>query len=152
MPVANKVVARYLDGRVLKGTTLDFIPARPHFHVTAVDARPGDRPIQVDPKDLKALFFVKDFAGAKHYDERKQFLPTDKPAGRVAAVLFKDGEVLMGTTQAYDPTRPGFFLAPADPRSNNDRCYVLTNAVEKVAFGSSASDLLKAAVARLQHA
>ena len=95
---------------------------------------------------------MKDFAGAKHYDERKQFLPTDKPAGRVAAVLFKDGEVLMGTTQAYDPTRPGFFLAPADPRSNNDRCYVLTNAVEKVAFGTSASDLLKAAVARLQHA
>ena len=152
MPAANKVVARFLDGRVLKGTTLDFIPARPHFHVTAIDARPGDRPIQVDPKELKALFFVKDFAGTKHYDERKQFLPTDKPAGRVAAVLFKDGEVLMGTTQAYDPTRPGFFLAPADPRSNNDRCYVLTNAVEKVAFGTSASDLLKAAVARLQHA
>ena len=60
MPVANKVVARYLDGRVLKGTTLDFIPARPHFHVTAVDARPGDRPIQVDPKDLKALLLCSE--------------------------------------------------------------------------------------------
>ena len=152
MPVANKVVARFLDGRVLKGTTLDFIPGRPHFHVAEIDAKPDDRGVQVNPLDLKALFFVKDFAGTKSYDERKQFLPTEKPAGRVAAVLFKDGEVLMGTTQAYDPTRPGFFLAPADPQSNNDRCYVVTKAVEKVAFGASASDLLKAAVARLQHA
>ena len=59
MPAANKVVARFLDGRVLKGTTLDFVPTRPHFHVTPVNAASGDRPVQVDPKELKALFFVK---------------------------------------------------------------------------------------------
>ena len=152
MPViANKVVARFQDGRILKGTTLDFIPTRPHFHISPLDAKAGDRGVQVETRDLKALFFVKDFDGTKHYDERKEFLPTEKPAGRVAAVLFKDGEVLMGTTQAYEPTRPGFFLAPADPRSNNDRCFIVTSAVDKVAFGASASNLLKTAVARLQH-
>jgi hypothetical protein len=153
MPVnANRVVARFQDGRILKGTTLDFVPTRPIFHVTPVNAKAGERPVQIDTSTLKALFFVKDFQGKRHYDERKEFLPTEKPTGRVAAVLFKDGEVLMGTTQAYDPRRPGFFLAPVDPGSNNDRCYIVASAVDKVEFGASASDLLKAAVARLQHA
>jgi hypothetical protein len=29
----NLVVAHFQDGRVLKGTTSDFFPARPAFHV-----------------------------------------------------------------------------------------------------------------------
>ena len=29
----NRVVARYLDGRTLKGQTADFLPTRPTFHV-----------------------------------------------------------------------------------------------------------------------
>ena len=49
-------------------------------------------------------------------------------------MTFKDGEVLVGSTQGYQQDRPGFFLVPADPRSNNDRIYVVTTAVEKVSF------------------
>ena len=29
----NRVVARFLDGRVMKGTTEDFLPNRPRFHL-----------------------------------------------------------------------------------------------------------------------
>ena len=49
-------------------------------------------------------------------------------------VTFKDGEVLVGTTQGYQPGRPGFFLLPADPRSNNERCYIVTSATQTVTF------------------
>jgi hypothetical protein len=37
----NKVVARYLDGRVIKGTTQDFIPSRSFFHVILSPGTPG---------------------------------------------------------------------------------------------------------------
>jgi hypothetical protein len=49
-------------------------------------------------------------------------------------VVFQDGETLVGTTQGYDPTRPGFFVIPADPASNNDRCFVVTRATKTVSF------------------
>jgi hypothetical protein len=40
-------------------------------------------------------------------------------------VVFKDGETIVGSTTAYDGARPGFFMTPADPQSNNDRIYVV---------------------------
>jgi hypothetical protein len=44
--------------------------------------------------------------------------------GRKIGVVFKDGEVLVGTTQGYDRSRPGFFVVPADAESNDERVYV----------------------------
>jgi hypothetical protein len=49
-------------------------------------------------------------------------------------VTFKDGEVLVGTTLGYDPSRPGFFIFPADPKSNNIRVFAVATAVKKVRF------------------
>ena len=49
-------------------------------------------------------------------------------------VTFKDGETLVGATQGYQPDRPGFFLTPADPKSNNERIFVVTKAVARVSF------------------
>jgi hypothetical protein len=34
----------------------------------------------------------------------------------------------------YQPNRSGFFLVPADPESNNERCYIVSAAVKKVEF------------------
>ena len=52
--------------------------------------------------------------------------------GKKMRVVFQDGEVLLGTTQGYQPGRPGFFLVPADPRSNNERCFVISSATREV--------------------
>jgi hypothetical protein len=49
-------------------------------------------------------------------------------------VVFKDGEVLVGTTLGYQPGRPGFFLLPVDPASNMERCFVVARATEKISF------------------
>ena len=49
-------------------------------------------------------------------------------------VTCKDGEVMVGTTTGYDPKRPGFFLFPVDPSSNNMRVFLVTSAVRNARF------------------
>lgn len=130
----NQIVVRYRDGRTLKGHTADFLPARPSFHLVPADAdaAEGKGTVEIVLAELKAVFFVKDFAGDGAYREAKAFGPGARAAGRKLRVECLDGEVLVGTTMGYQPNRPGFFLVPADPRSNNERCYVVSAAVKKV--------------------
>ena len=130
----NKVVARYADGRIVKGATSDFVATRERFHVTVTGAPPGSKPVEVETNSLKALFFVKDFAGNPQHVERNAFDPSRPPAGRAIKVTFMDGEILIGTTTGYQPGRPGFFLVPADTRSNIERCYVIAAATREIAF------------------
>lgn len=124
----NRVVARFADGRTLKGTTQDFAPLKEAFHV--ITSEGGAQPIKVVLAELKAVFFVKDLIGNALYNESKEFLQA--VPGKRLAVTFADGEIIVGTTQGYDPDRPGFFLMPADPRSNNDRVFVVMKAVRSV--------------------
>lgn len=125
-----KVVARYADGRIAKGHTWDFDPTSGHFHLTVVGATPQTRPLGVRLRELKALFFVKDFLGTPEYSERKEF--NQVLHGRKLAVQFRDGEILVGTTATYDEDRHGFFLFPADRFSNNEKVYVMAAAVADV--------------------
>lgn len=130
----NKVVARFADGRMIKGLTNDFLPAKDRFHVTPAEAPPGSEAVEIQTKELKAVFFVKDFAGNPQHQDRKEFDPSRAPAGRKIKVVFADGEVLVGVTQGYQPGRPGFFVVPADPASNIERCYVVSSATQSVGF------------------
>ena len=130
----NKVVARYADGRMVKGSTSDFVPTKDVFHVAEVNAPLGARPVTLLVKELKAVFFVKDFVGRKEHDMRLDFNP-DRPAqGKKIRVTFKDGEVVVGTTQGYTPGRQGFFLIPADTDANIERCYVVADATTEITF------------------
>ena len=130
----HKVVARFADGRVVKGFTNDFFPDKPAFHINVGEAPPLAKGEGYLTSDLKALYFVKDFAGNPQHDERREFDPSQRAIGRKIRVVFKDGEELVGTTQGYQPGRPGFFLVPADPESNMDRCYVVAGATNSVTF------------------
>ena len=128
----NKVVARYSDGRMIKGSTSDFVPAKEFFHVAPADAAVGSRPVMVHVKDLKAVFFVKDFAGRPDYNPKNEFEADRTPPGRKIKVVFADGEAIVGTTQGYQPGRPGFFMVPADSAANIERCYVVSAATTEV--------------------
>jgi hypothetical protein len=128
----NKVVARFRDGRLVKGSTSDFVPAKEFFHVALADAPVGTRPTMVQLKDLKALFFVKDFEGRPDYKPTNEFDGDKAPPGRRIKVVFSDGEVIVGTTQGYQPGRPGFFMVPADQAANIDRCYVVAASTSEV--------------------
>jgi len=130
----NKVVAHLTDGHLIKGETTDFVPTKDRFHVSDASAPPGSKPVEIETKNLKALFFVKAFAGSLQHADRNAFDPTHPVAGRRIMVRFKDGEVLVGTTLGYQPGRPGFFLIPANPDSNTERCYVVAAATSEIEF------------------
>jgi len=128
-----KVVAHYLDGNLIKGFTQDFSPNKNLFHIYPA-AKPNGDGIQVLMKDLKAVFFVKDFTGDSQYNERKHFTDGKNIPGRKLEVLFQDDELLVGSTLGYDPTRQGFFLFPADPGANNIRVFPIVSALKNVRY------------------
>ncbi len=129
-----KIVARYLDGTMVKGFTQDFAPNKPDFHLFSHEGSTPKESVEILLRDLKAIFFVRDFAGKPDYEERKHFNPEERPSGRIVEVTFIDGEIIVGSTVAYDPKRTGFFIFPADPRGNNARVFVLSKAVRTVRY------------------
>lgn len=130
----NKVVVRFADGRIVKGTTADFVATKELFHLNVMTDAAGAKPIEIHVKDLKALFFVRDFTGDSQRVDSNDFDPSRPSAGRKIRVEFKDGEILVGTTAGYQPGRPGFFLVPADQGSNSERCYIIAAATKQVSF------------------
>jgi hypothetical protein len=44
------------------------------------------------------------------------------------------GEKVVGTSEAYNPQKVGFFLFPADGKSNNSRIFIVNKNVQKVKF------------------
>ena len=127
--MANDVVARYIDGRVVKGICLDVDPARPVCHVKTEQGM-----VKVKLVELKALFFVKDLVGNSAHEEGSTVEPEDARARSFAsiAIEFKDGERVTGLTARYPPVRPFFYVLPADSRSNNLRVLVNRAAVVKI--------------------
>lgn len=122
----SKIVVRFRDGKLLKGYTQNFFPNKSVFHVSRLGASGSGDLVEVKLEDIKAVFFVRDFAGNPKYDERKRLQEGEKPQGRMIEVTFRDGEVLTGTTTGYDPNRPGFFLFPIDQKTNNTKVYVVS--------------------------
>ena len=141
MNAANNVVVRFRDGHILKGTTRDFLPAKAMFHLHPAGAQEA---VEVMVHDLKAVFFVRNLGGDPNYNEYKD-LPEKNAAslGKKIAVAFADGEVLAGYTHSYNPTNPGFFVTPVDPRSNNIRVFVVRDAVREVKLGVQADAILR---------
>ena len=68
----NKIVARYADGRMVKGTTVDFFPTKDLFHVSVTE-NGATRLVEVSLKELKALFFVRDFSGNPQHVQSNEF-------------------------------------------------------------------------------
>ena len=128
----NKIVVRYLDGRIIKGFTSDFMPNKDFLHLLPLGVSPNSKLQHINVPDIKAVFFVKDFQGNPQYQEKKEFEPSKPIMWRKIKVIFKDGELLIGTTQSYYPGRSGFFVFPADSMSNNNRCYVVSSATKGV--------------------
>lgn len=130
----NRIVAHFLDGQILKGFTNDFLPARDHFHLVGEGEPAGTKPREIKVADLKALFFVKSFEGDPQHKDLADASASRAGQGRRIRVVFRDGETLVGTTQGYDRSRPGFFVVPVDPGSNNERCFVVAAATREVSL------------------
>jgi hypothetical protein len=127
---SQKVIARFLDGRLVRGYTADFHPSKPQLHLSAEPHSSDTLFLQLS--QLKALFFVRDFNGDQTRVDRHEFGSTSQ--GRKVVVTFHDGETLIGSTLGYRGEGEGFFVQPADPRSNNLRVFVAPGATQQVRF------------------
>ena len=127
-----KIIARYRDGRMIKGTTSNFDPKRRRFHLTPLEAAPGQLPVPIALKNLKAVFVVRDFTGDPLREESRQFNSEASAYGKKLQVTFEDGEVLCGASVNVDLDGLGFFLFPADAGGNNKRMFVVNAAVADV--------------------
>lgn len=126
----NRAVVAFLDGRRLKGYVFNFSAVKESFRLFPDEMAQQKSGIDVLLKDLKAVFFVKDFAGNPAYQETG---PTDPPKhGRKVEITFVDGEKLVGATDAYNPQKLGFFAFPINPGSNNARIFVVNRNVRQV--------------------
>lgn len=147
LEIDNKVVARYLDGRVLKGVTRDFAANRTKFHIE-VDGTGEIRELLC--RQLKALFFVRSFEGDPARQDLRGFVagPAETAQGRKIAVRFADDEFICGYTLSWSPDREGFFLFPSDAGGNNQRIYVVTAGTAEVKAGLQAEAFAQRQLAR----
>jgi hypothetical protein len=140
MTMQEKVVARFRDGRIVKGTVRDF---RADADVIMLDEDGSGEEHRISIADLKAIFFVKTFCGRSEYIERKVF-GMRKLKGRKALVKFDDKETMVGYIDGEVPWNKGFsletsgkkthgfFLTPTDGDCNNDRVFVVGDAIQDI--------------------
>ena len=118
----QKVVLRLRDGSLKKCRIFTNLSAA--YQKIKVVTAEGEVEA-VDRSDLKAVFFVKSFAGDSKHHGSKAFKSGSPKAGQAVSVRFADGEVICGRVLNLAEGRPGFFLFPADPEDNNERVYVV---------------------------
>jgi len=125
-----KVVAHFLDGRLVKGESFDITPGRP----TCLIHTPNGQPVTVKLSDLKGLFLVREFAGKRDYEDKRTVDPNDRRGrgARWLEIKFRDGEVLTGLSTNYTDDLPVFVVVPSDDKSNNTRILINRAAVETV--------------------
>jgi hypothetical protein len=128
----TKVVVAYLDERRAGGYVSDFSALKDSFNLIPQQDPLHEKGTPVDLGSLKAVFFVKEFAGNSAYHEDPF---AESPAhGRKIEVTFRDGEKMVGKTEGYNPQKLGFFVIPGDPKSNNERIFVVNRNTQQVKF------------------
>ena len=112
----HRVVVHTVEGQVLRGSLVD------------VDLDSAEVPlgggggVQLIPASrIKAIFFM--------------LLPGGNPPppeGKKVRVTFRDGRQVAGFSGDYDERHTGFFMIPADSRTNTGRIWVYRNATRQV--------------------
>jgi Family of unknown function (DUF6982) len=120
--MSNKVVARFADGRLVKGMSMNVDPSKPTLHVRTAEGKMEE----VRLADLKALFFVKSLDGDSGHNEAMAAEPSDPRArgSHLVELRFRDGERLVAFANRYPPLGAFFFLVPVDGKSNNIRILI----------------------------
>jgi hypothetical protein len=126
----NHVVARFRDGRLVKGVSFDVDPNKPLCHVRP----PGKPVVELTLAALKALYFVKSLNGNPAHEEATTVEEGDQRTRGATKVelRFEDGERLVGFTNRYPRNRPHYYVVPVDLKSNNARILVNALAVASI--------------------
>jgi hypothetical protein len=115
---AHRVVVHTLDGQVLRGTLTDANLEDPELKLET--EAPGAT-TAVATAGVKAIFFM--------------LSPGEQPPvpqGKRVRVAFRDGRQVAGFSPDYQEGGIGFFMIPADTRTNTGRIWVYQGAVKEV--------------------
>ena len=122
----NKVVVHLKDGRIHKGVTQDFDPTGDTFYL--LPAEGGGIPLKIALEDMKAMFYVRDYMGNRHFTASRRH-PGDVQEARKVILSFQDGEELWGTLESESEEGTGFFFYPTDREDNNIRIFVIRSSL-----------------------
>jgi hypothetical protein len=121
IPGEHRVIVHTLEGQVKRGTVRNL---NLDAEILDLEVYAGQPPERLPAKRLKAVFFLLG-PGAK----------PPQPSGNKLRVTFHDERQVAGFAPAYRPEDNGFFMFPADARTNTARIYIYRNAVKSIARG-----------------
>ena len=114
------VLAKYLDGKMVRGQSIDLSSSKSSFHL-ATDT--GEM-LKIPIVSLKAVFYLRE-GGDSPKEARARY-------GKKLLIRFVDGEEILGVSADYRKDKERFFLFPLDNDDNNERILVNNKAVQKV--------------------
>lgn len=90
--------------------------------------------VAIELKDIKAVYFVREFGDSSESLSRKTFTTRPRTEGLWVRLKFKDNEVLEGMmpNDLSLTTAEGFLINPPDLRSNTQRIFVPRSALESL--------------------
>ena len=121
LPGAHRVVVHTAEGLTLRGLLEDPDLAAATLRLLPSDGGPAE---ELEAAGLKAIFFMVP-AGE----------PPPPPEGQRIHVTFRDGRRVAGFSPDYADGASGFFLHPAEARTQTGRIWVYQSAVKQVAIG-----------------
>ena len=117
----HRVIVHTIEGQVKRGTIrdVDLLDA-----VIPLEQGGSTAPEQIPAQRLKAIFFMTT-PGAR----------TLPAGGQKVRVTFSDGRQVAGFSEDFQSEDPGFFVTPADTRTNTARIYVFRASIQNLVEG-----------------
>ncbi|MHB8875720.1 MAG: DUF6982 domain-containing protein, partial [Myxococcaceae bacterium] len=116
----HKVTVHTIEGQVKRGTIRDLDLMD---DIIPLEQQVGFAPEAIPAKRMKAVFFMLP-AGSRQ----------PPAAGKKLRITFIDGRQVAGFSTDYQGDEPGFFIVPADNRTNIARIFIYRASVRAVAF------------------
>jgi hypothetical protein len=113
------VVVHTIEGQVRRGVLVDVDLDAPELALQPQAGAPAE---SIATDKVKAIFFM--------------LAPGEQPpaaVGKKVRVTFRDGRQVAGFSPDYSEDATGFFMIPADARTNTGRIWVYRAAVRQVA-------------------
>ena len=127
----KKVVVRRFDGQSVTG----YAAPQSYLRPDGIEILNRDGQLLVIPyKELKAVYFVRDFDVPETGGEKKAFQSRPKLEGLWARMRFRDDDLLEGIlpNDLLQVTELGVTITPPDPYSNNQKIFVPRQALKEL--------------------
>ena len=92
----------------------------------------------IEVESLKAVFFVKDLAAIPPTARRRRSPPTRRTRPAASSSTWRTANRSSASCRTTSPDEAGFFLVPANPDSNNVRCFVVGKAIKRASLNLGA--------------